>query len=229
MQEAITDNSFRKDVSGTSKSDCAGSLFECAYFSAGDPDKKNNPVKCADSVPRDSSPADALAQKPSKPGKPGQPVDGGHNGASDAGKHRSDATPVPPFPRAGAGSDGGHGAAAFGDLFPQTSAQFLFSREKTSAAALNMFAKDELDLNGDGFVNKVELSRKRDELAEAAAKNPFSKEILEKQQAVNYMIMDYSRLSDAHDDEFFSESSGITIYDLASTVSSVNKAKHSGN
>jgi hypothetical protein len=92
-----------------------------------------------------------------------------------------------------------------------------------------MFAKDELDLNGDGFVNKVELSRKHDELEEAAKKNPKSKEILEKQQAVNYMIMDYSNLSNAHDDEFFSESSGITIYDLASTVSSVNKAKRSGN
>jgi hypothetical protein len=118
------------------------------------------------------------------------------------------------------------GQAVSGDpLAQKIPEQFQFSKEKTAAAALNMFAKDELDLNGDGFVNKVELSRKHDELEEAAKKNPKSKEILEKQQAVNYMIMDYSKLSSAHDDEFFSESSGITIYDLASTVSSVNKAK----
>lgn len=220
MQEAITDNSFRRDAPDTGKSDCANSLFECAYFSAGEPLKKPNQVKPLEAGHGDSS----LAGTPA--GAPGlKPPSAG-----DAGKQRSDATPVPPMPSNGAGSDGSMAAAAIGESFPQkTPEQFQFSKEKTAAAALNMFAKDELDLNGDGFVNKVELSRKHDELEEAAKKNPKSKEILEKQQAVNYMIMDYSKLSSAHDDEFFSESSGITIYDLASTVSSVNKAKRSGN
>lgn len=231
MQEAITDNSFRRDAPDAGKSDCANSLFECAYFSTGEPGKKPNQVKPLEAGHGDFLLAGTLAGAPGlKPPSAGRPLDGGQNGASDAGKQRSDATPVPPMPSNGAGSDGSMAAAAIGEPFPQkTPEQFQFSKEKTAAAALNLFAKDELDLNGDGFVNKVELSRKHDELEEAAKKNPKSKEILEKQQAVNYMIMDYSKLSSAHDDEFFSESSGITIYDLASTVSSVNKAKRSGN
>jgi hypothetical protein len=129
------------------------------------------------------------------------------------------------------GEGGAMGAAAhppIGGLQP-TPPEFRYSKEQTAAAALNMFAKDELDLNGDGYVNKVELSRKHDELEEAAKKNPKSKELLEKRQAVNYMLSDYTNLSNAHNDEYFSETSGITIHDLASTVSSVNKAKHSGN
>lgn len=129
------------------------------------------------------------------------------------------------------GEGGAMGAAAqppIGGMQP-TPPEFRYSKEETAAAALNMFAKDELDLNGDGYVNKVELSRKHDELEEAAKKNPKSKEILEKRQAVNYMLSDYNNLSNAHNDEYFSETSGITIHDLASTVSSVNKAKHSGN
>ncbi len=228
MQETVTDNSFRKDVPDTGKSDCASSLFECAYSSAGEPGKKPNQVKPLESGHGDSSPAGAPGQKPPSAGRPAE--GDSRNSDMGGGKHRSDATPVPPMPRNGAGSDGSLAAVSIGEAFPQrTPEQFQFSKEKTAAAALNMFAKDELDLNGDGFVNKVELSRKRDELAEAAAKNPKSKEILEKQQAVNYMIMDYTKLSSAHDDEYFSESSGITIYDLASTVSSVNKAKRSGN
>lgn len=228
MQEAISDNSFRKDVTDTGKSDPASSLFECAYFSAGEPGRKPSQGKPLEASHGDSSPAGGLGQKPPTAGRPAE--SDSHNSDMGGGKHRSDATPVPPMPRIGAGSDASMAAVAIDEVFPQkTPEQFQFSKEKTAAAALNMFAKDELDLNGDGFVNKVELSRKRDELAEAAAKNPKSKEILEKQQAVNYMIMDYSKLSSAHDDELFFESSGITIYDLASTVSSVNKAKRSGN
>lgn len=232
MQEAITDNSFRKDVSDTGKSDPASSLYDCAYDRAA-PSVSDTKVSASNAIAKASEramdsnclPAVDIADSGSadvdKRPRPGKPVDSG----------RADSSPAAAAQRPDrAGFEGAMGAAVSGDPLPQkTPEQFQFSKEKTAAAALNMFAKDELDLNGDGFVNKVELSRKHDELEEAAKKNPKSKEILEKQQAVNYMIMDYSKLSSAHDDEFFSESSGITIYDLASTVSSVNKAKRSGN
>lgn len=231
MQEAITDNSFRKDVSDTGKSDPASSLYDCAYDRAA-PSVSDTKVSASNAIAKASEramdsnclPAVDIADSGSadvdKRPRPGKPVDSGRADSSPAAAQRPDR----------AGFEGAMGAAVSGDPLPQkTPEKFQFSKEKTAAAALNMFAKDELDLNGDGLVNKVELSRKHDELEEAAKKNPKSKEILEKQQAVNYMIMDYSKLSSAHDDEFFSESSGITIYDLASTVSSVNKAKRSGN
>lgn len=235
MQEAITDNSFRKDVSDTGRADTASSLYECAYDRTA-PSVSDTKLSGSNAIAKASERAmdsnclpsvdiaDSGSADVDKRPRPGKRADSGRSDSSPA-------TSATPAERpAGAGVDGRMGAAASGDPLPQrTPDQFQFSQEKTAAAALNMFAKDELDLNGDGFVNKVELSRKHDELEEAAKKNPKSKEILEKQQAVNYMIMDYSNLSNAHDDEFFSESSGITIYDLASTVSSVNKAKRSGN
>lgn len=231
MQEAITDNSFRKDVSDTGRADTASSLYECAYDRTA-PSVSDTKLSGSNAIAKASERAmdsnclpsvdiaDSGSADVDKKPRPGKPVDAGRADSSPAAAQRPDR----------AGFDGKMGQAVIGDPLPQTTPdQFQFSKEKTAAAALNMFAKDELDLNGDGFVNKVELSRKHDELEEAAKKNPKSKEILEKQQAVNYMIMDYSKLSSAHDDEFFSESSGITIYDLASTVSSVNKAKRSGN
>jgi len=231
MQEAITDNSFRKDVSDTGRADTASSLYECAYDRTA-PSVSDTKLSGSNAIAKASERAmdsnclpsvdiaDSGSADVDKKPRPGKPVDAGRADSSPAAAQRPDR----------AGFDGKMGQAVIGDPLPQTTPdQFQFSKEKTAAAALNMFAKDELDLNGDGFVNKVELSRKHDELEEAAKKNPKSKEILEKQQAVNYMIMDYSNLSNAHDDEFFSESSGITIYDLASTVSSVNKAKRSGN
>jgi hypothetical protein len=231
MQEAITDNSFRKDVSDTGKSDPASSLYDCAYDRTA-PSVSDTRLSGSNAIAKASERAmdsnclpsvdiaDSGSADVDKRPRAGKPVDSG----------RADASPAAAQAPAGDRFDGAFGQAVIGDRLPRTTPdQFQFSKEKTAAAALNMFAKDELDLNGDGFVNKVELSRKHDELEEAAKKNPKSKEILEKQQAVNYMIMDYSNLSNAHDDEFFSESSGITIYDLASTVSSVNKAKRSGN
>jgi hypothetical protein len=231
MQEAIADNSFRKAVSDTGKSDPASSLYDCAYDRTA-PELSRTKLSGSNSIAKASEQAMVSNSLPSvdiadsgsadvdKRPRAGKPVDSG----------RADSSPATPAAAAQrpdrAGFDGAMGQAVSGDpLAQKIPEQFQFSKEKTAAAALNMFAKDELDLNGDGFVNKVELSRKHDELEEAAKKNPKSKEILEKQQAVNYMIMDYSKLSSAHDDEFFSESSGITIYDLASTVSSVNKAK----
>lgn len=234
MQEAIADNSFRKAVSDTGKSDPASSLYDCAYDRTA-PELSRTKLSGSNAVAKASEQALVSNSLPSvdiadsgsadvdKRPRAGKPVD---SGRSDSSPATAAAAQTP----AGARFDGAMGQAVSGDpLAQRIPEQFQFSKEKTAAAALNMFAKDELDLNGDGFVNKVELSRKHDELEEAAKKNPKSKEILEKQQAVNYMIMDYSKLSSAHDDEFFSESSGITIYDLASTVSSVNKAKRSGN
>jgi len=208
------------------------------------PDKTN--VHPADAM---AGAADGRARPDKTNGHPGEPIAaaaGGQAGRPDkVSGHPADAMAGaahgamagdvrPPSSNAlgsAVGEGGAMGAAAqppIGGMQP-TPPEFRYSKEETAAAALNMFAKDELDLNGDGYVNKVELSRKHDELEEAAKKNPKSKELLEKRQAVNYMLSDYNNLSNAHNDEYFSETSGITIHDLASTVSSVNKAKHSGN
>lgn len=89
-----------------------------------------------------------------------------------------------------------------------------------------MFANDELDLDGNGFVNKVELDRKREDLLKLDAKEHGSnKETIEKLQVVNYMTANYDKLRIAHDDEAFFETSGISIHDLAKTVSDVNYSK----
>ncbi len=107
-----------------------------------------------------------------------------------------------------------------------TELQFKYSKVESSPKALTMFGNDELDLDGNGFVNRTELDRKREELLKLDEKQlGKSKETTLKLQAVNYMIADYDKLRVAHDDEYFSEDSGISIHDLASTVSDVNRTK----
>ncbi|CAN5213877.1 hypothetical protein BH11CYA1_BH11CYA1_17720 [soil metagenome] len=259
MLEATVEPSFvkAKDVNSDSAKESKNALFDCAYDGAKNSVKNSADINhqgpgrksagSSDSSPRpEQRRGDASAADCALP--PVTIVDGGQDSGGkpnlNGKKHEALASGAKPPTTDGTGSviggvgqDGGKASAGAGSGadfaadpgFKPTPPEFQFSKEKTAAAALNMFAKDELDLNGDGFVNKVELSRKHDELAEAAKNNPKSKELIEKLQAVNYMTWDYDQLSKAHDDEFFSETSGITIYDLASTVSSVNKAKHSGN
>ena len=256
MLETAAESTFVKSVKDTNsdsaKESKGNSLYDCAYDrnATSLKSEQKGGDKTAASLPALDLVGDGKESGTKPHAKNPSPPD---SGAGDAGSHAGNhaggpgktdktngttgdamaSTAKPPVTDgsgaiAQAASDGTKPGSGAHDFKP-TPAEFQFSTEKTAAAALNMFAKDELDLNGDGFVNKVELSRKHDELAEAAKKNPKSKEIVEKQQAVNLMIWDYEELSKAHDDEIFSETSGITIHDLASTVSAVNKGKHSGN
>jgi hypothetical protein len=220
------------------------SLFNSAYEQGGG-DKKSADSNRGGGKSAGSLPEVEIVDDGKKPAK-GSPAGGGADAGATAatavaypvdgtpsagrqtkvGKASSDQLPAGAT-AAGDGTIGGAGSPGISaGMFAPTEAQFKYSKQETAPKALTMFGNDELDLDGNGFVNKTELDRKREELLKLDEKQlGKSKETTEKLQVVNYMTANYDKLMAAHDDEFLSETNGISIHDLATTVSDVNRAK----